>query len=256
MADLGIDLPAGHTLVTFGERPDLGPSLRAMNDGIFAPFMLEDEVANTHWDRAYEAWPQHQLLLLDPAGVVVALGNAMPLRWDGTDAGLPDGWDDQVLRSIADIDATRVPNTLGAMLNVVKPGLRGGGFAGAMLAGFRASAQAAGYGALIACVRPTDKERYPLAPIERYATWQRGDGLPFDAWIRLHVRVGGRIVRASPRSMTIRGSIADWETWTGLSFPDDGPYVVSGGPSPVSIDHARDQGVYFDQNVWIVHDLG
>jgi hypothetical protein len=34
--------------------------------------------------------------------------------------------------------------------------------------------------ALIAPVRPSWKERYPLTPIERYATWRRDDGLLFD----------------------------------------------------------------------------
>jgi hypothetical protein len=113
----------------------------------------------------------------------------------------------------------------------------------------------AGFRAVIACVRPTEKDRYPLTPIERYAAWKRADGLPFDPWIRLHVRLGGRVVRPSPESMTMRGTIADWESWTGLRFPDSGDYVVKGGTSPVRIDVDRDEGVYHDQNVWVVHDL-
>ena len=86
----------------------------------------------------------------------------MPLSWDGTDDGLPAGWDDQVLRSVADAESGRRPNTLGAMQIVVSPARRGGGHAGTMLDAFRAAARAAGFRALIACVRPTDKERYPL----------------------------------------------------------------------------------------------
>ena len=253
--DLNLDLPAGHRLVSFAARPDLNSSISAHNVGIWQPFMLEDEVANRHFGTAFERWPEFQLILLDGAGAIVAVGNAMPLWWDGSDAGLPDGWDDQVLRSVADLEAGRAPNTLGAMLIVVTPELRGGGFAGTMLQAFRAAAARAGFGAVIACVRPTEKERYPLTPIERYAAWTRPDGLPFDAWIRLHVRLGGRIVRAAPRSMQMRGSVADWEGWTGLTFPDDGPYVVPTATSPIVIDHARDEGVYFDENVWLVHDL-
>jgi hypothetical protein len=180
----------------------------------------------------------------------------MPLRWDGTESDLPEGWDDQVVRSRADTRSGAAMDTLGAMLIVVPPAQRGMGAAATMLGAFRASARAAGYRAVIACVRPTEKERYPLAAIERYATWTRPDGLPIDPWIRQHVRLGGRIARAAPRSMTIRGSIADWESWTGLVFPESGRYVVAGGTSPVSIDLDRDEGVYFDENVWMVHDLG
>jgi hypothetical protein len=108
---------------------------------------------------------------------------------------------------------------------------------------------------VIACVRPNHKPRYPLTPIERYVAWTRDDGLPFDPWIRLHARLGGRIVRPAPRSMTIRGSVADWESWTGLRFPESGDYVVEGATQPVRIDRERDEGVYFDQNVWMVHAL-
>jgi hypothetical protein len=251
----GLVLPPEHHLVTWAERPDLEDAIDRHNVGNFAPFMNEDEVANERFSTAYDRWPDFQLILLDAAGEIVALANSMPLVWDGTDDGLPDGWDDQVLRSAADLEAGRQPNTLGAMLIVVAPRVRGGRFAGTMLEAFRASARAAGYRAVIACVRPTEKERYPLTSIERYAAWTRPDGLPFDPWIRLHVRLGGRVVRASPRSMVMRGSIADWETWTGLTFPDSGPYVVTGGTSPVDIDRERDEGVYFDQNVWVVHDL-
>lgn len=251
----GLALPAGHALTTLTERPDLEPAVDAHHAGLWAPFMVESEVANRMFPRAHADWPEHQLVLLDPAGAVVATSNAMPLAWDGTAADLPDSWDEQVLRSAADVDAGRAPTTLGAMLIVVGRGVRGGGLSGVMLGAMAAAGRSAGYRAVIACVRPTEKHRYPLVPIERYATWIRPDGLPFDPWIRVHVRLGGRIVRAAPRSMRITGSIADWESWTGLSFPDDGPYVVPTATSPVTIDRDRDQGVYFDQNVWIVHDL-
>ena len=218
--------------------------------------MNEDLVANEAFTFAFETVPDLQFLLLDPSGTAVATAHAMPLAWDGSDEGLPDSWDAQVLASQADHAARRPVDTLGAMLIVVKPGVRGAGLAGTMLGVFRAAGRARGLKALIACVRPNEKERYPLTPIERYAFWRRDDGLPLDPWIRLHVRLGGRIVRASPESMTVRGSIADWETWTGLRFPDSGEYVVKGATSPVRIDLERDEGVYHDQNVWVVHDLG
>jgi hypothetical protein len=252
----GLELPAGHAMSTLTERPELEPAVDAHHAGLWAPFMTESEVANRMFPRAHADWPDHQLILLDATGAVVATSNAMPLAWDGTDADLPDGWDEQVLRSAADIDAGHTPSALGAMLIVVGRDRRGGGLSGVMLGAMQAAARAAGYRAVIACVRPTDKHRYPLTPIERYAAWTRPDGLPFDPWIRLHVRLGGRIVRAAPHSMRISGSIADWEAWTGLSFPDSGRYVVPTATSPVALDRDADEGVYFDENVWIVHDLG
>jgi hypothetical protein len=251
----GLGVPSGHTITTLTERPELEERVDAHHTGMWEPFMQESEVANRIFPRCHIDWPDHQLVLVDGSDAVVATSNAMPLAWDGTDDGLPDSWEEQVLRSAADVDAGRPVDTLGAMLIVVGRDVRGAGYSGTMLDAMRASARAAGYRAVIACVRPTEKHRYPLTPIERYATWTRPDGLPFDSWIRLHVRLGGRIVRAAPRSMVVRGTVADWETWTGLSFPDSGPYIVPTATSPVTIDRERDEGVYHDQNVWVVHDL-
>jgi hypothetical protein len=124
-----------------------------------------------------------------------------------------------------------------------------------MVEAMKALARVHGFRSLVACVRPTLKERYPTIPIERYARWTRDDGLPFDPWLRLHVRLGGRIVRPSPMSMTMRGTVSDWERWTGMAFPETGSYVVPGAAAPVQIDREIDEGIYCDPNVWVVHDL-
>jgi hypothetical protein len=50
-----------------------------------------------------------------------------------------------------------------------------------------------------------------------------------------------------------RGSVSDWERWTGLWLPDSGEYVVRGAMNPVSIDRERDEGVLTEPNVWMVH---
>jgi hypothetical protein len=146
-------------------------------------------------------------------------------------------------------------NALGAMQIAIRAGARGSGLSGTMVGAMRAGAKAAGYRAVIANVRPTWKERYPLIPIQSYARWMREDGLPFDPWMRLHARLGGRIVRASHQALIIRGSVADWEAWTGMAFPESGEYVVPRATQPITIDRERDEGVYHDQNVWMVHDI-
>jgi GNAT superfamily N-acetyltransferase len=255
VVDLGIDLLPGHRLVSLAERPDLIDPSDQFNGAVWPRYMLESEVANGLFGRCFSDWPQLQFVQLDPDDRIVSTNNCMPLAWDGTDEGLPSGWEDQVVRSVADHEAGRPLNTLGAMQIVVDPTLRGGGHAGTMLHAMRAAARERGWRALIACVRPTLKSSYPLTPIERYAAWRRDDGQPFDPWIRLHAKLGGRVVRAAPRSMTMRGTVADWEDWTGLAFPDSGEYVLPGATSPLRIDRERDDGVYHDQNVWMVHDL-
>jgi GNAT superfamily N-acetyltransferase len=255
LVERGLELPSRHALVTIAERPDLWDAMSDHNVAVWPPFMLEDEVPARLWHHLREDFADTQLVLLDEGGAIAAAGNAAPLTWDGSDETLPDGWDAQFERTVEDLQAGRPPNTLGALQIVVDPGRRGTGLAWTMVNAMRALGRSRGYHALIACVRPTAKDRYPLIPIDRYATWTRADGRPFDPWIRLHVRAGGRIVRASPRSMSIRGSVADWERWVGMAFPDSGDFVIPGALAPVVIDRDADLGTYGDPNVWIVHTL-
>ena len=77
---------------------------------------------------------------------------------------------------------------------------------------------------LIAPVRPSLKERYPLVPIERYGAWRRADGLLFDPWMRVHERLGGTVLKPEPRSLRITGTVDEWEEWTAMSFPESGEY--------------------------------
>ena len=257
MADLGIELPPGHRLVSLAEDPSLRRPMGALNVSVWPNFMVEggDAAAADNWDRLFEQWPEYQHCLFDADGRLVAAHNSAPLAWDGTHDDLPDGWDDQLVRSAADEDAARAVDTLGAIQIVVDPEVQGSRLSGVMVEAMRANARAHGLRALIACVRPTLKAKYPLTPIERYATWTRDDGLPFDPWIRLHVRLGGRIVRPSPHSMTYRGTLAEWEAWTGMAFPESGPYVLEGAAAPLTIDREHEEGVYYDPNVWVVHTL-
>ncbi|HEX2505451.1 MAG TPA: hypothetical protein VHK22_04510 [Gaiellaceae bacterium] len=75
----------------------------------------------------------------------------------------------------------------------------------------RATAAAHGIPDLVAPIRPTLKERYPLARFESYVRWRRPDGRAFDPWQRLHERLGGEALRIAERSLVVTGTVADWE---------------------------------------------
>jgi hypothetical protein len=94
-----------------------------------------------------------------------------------------------------------------------------------------------------------------LTPIGRYVHWERDDGLPFDPWLRVHARLGAEILGIAPASMDIRGTVGDWEAWTGMAFPESGEYVVPGALVPVTIDCEADLGVYVEPNVWMSHPV-
>ena len=252
----GLEIPAAHRIVSLAERPDLIDPSDHFNGSAWPPFMLESPVANGLFGRCFTDWPQFQFVLLGQGDRIAGTSNAMPLAWDGTDDGLPTGWEDQVIRSVADHDVGRAPNALGAMQIVVDPRIQGSGFSGTMIGAMRAAARGAGYRAVIACVRPTWKERYPLIPIDRYARWTRDDGLPFDPWIRLHVRLGAEILKPVPRSLHITGTVAEWEQWVELALPETGTYVFPHGLAPLEVDRGADRCEYWEPNVWVRHRLG
>ncbi|MEI7744271.1 MAG: N-acetyltransferase [Chloroflexota bacterium] len=255
LATLGLVLPGGHTLVSMAERPDLVRVHDALNGSAWPEFMLQDPTVGAYWGRMFDELAAFQCSLLDADGIPVAGLNAMPIAWDGTEDGLPDGWDDQVVRTFEQRDAGIAPDTMGAVQVVVRPDRQGSGLAGVMVTAMQALAREQGLSALIACVRPTAKDQDPFADIDEYAFRVREDGLPLDPWIRLHVRLGGHVVRGAPASMRMEGSVAEWRRWTGLPLPVSGLYAPAFAAAPVDIDLEADRGVYLDPNVWVVHWL-
>jgi hypothetical protein len=123
-------------------------------------------------------------------------------------------------------------DTLCAFAAEVAPTTRQRGLAAELLAGIIALARRHRLRRLIAPVRPSWKDRYPLAPIERYITWRRADGELLDPWMRLHERLGARVATALPHSMRITGTVHEWETWTALALPESGAYVFPSGLAP------------------------
>jgi hypothetical protein len=77
--------------------------------------------------------------------------------------------------------------------------------------------------------------------------------LLFDPWLRVHERLGGTILRPEPHSMTITGTVAEWEGWTGMTFPESGGYWFPAGLAPLAVDRDADRGSYREPNVWMLH---
>lgn len=254
----GGHVPGDLSLWTLAERPGLADAVEAFGAGPWPAFFEHGSVADDQWPRLAAELPAFQLALTSGSGdglALAAVARSAPMAWDGTDEGLPAGWDAHFIGSLRQLDEGVPPDTLGALMIVAAPDRRDDALGRAMVGAFRALARLLGYRAVIACVRPTLLDRYPLTPIDAYATWTRADGLPFDPWIRTHVRSGGRIVRPEPRSMLVEGSVEEWERWTGLAFPASGRYVIPGANATLEIDREADRGTHWDANVWIIHDL-
>jgi GNAT superfamily N-acetyltransferase len=217
-----------------GKLPDLWPE-----------FTRHDPVIDAFWPRLYEVYPDFQLWVVD-GREPVAYACTLPVRWDGIPEprGITWAMTDGVVGN---------PTSLCTIAAGVVPSHRGSGLAAAILRRVAGLAAAHGLDELIAPVRPTWKERYPLTPIERYMLWRREDGLPYDPWLRTHERVGAEVLDLARRSSTVTGSREEWEEWTGLQFPEDGDYVVPGALVPVRFENGI--GTYVEPNVWMKHPL-
>jgi GNAT superfamily N-acetyltransferase len=238
-------------VVTNSEHPELEAQVQEFR-GEWPEFIFHDPVSAAHVDRVQEYFPQYDVLLLD-GDQVVAGGWGVPLAWDASVATLPDGYDGGLVRAVNGHENGVAPDTLSVMAAAVKSGSQGGGLAGRVLAALRERAHEHGLERVIAPVRPTLKTRYPLTPMDRFAGWLRDDGLHIDPWIRTHQRLGATILAPAPRSMIIRGSVAEWEEWTGMLFPETARYVVPQALDLVSIDREQDEGIYEETNLWMRH---
>jgi GNAT superfamily N-acetyltransferase len=235
-------------VTTARERPDLADLADDLTADVFPEWNKQGDVLRRHWDSLYDVLPELQLVLYDPeTEEVLGRGNTAPCSWDRTPEGLPDAIEQAFAPNAP------APDALCAMLAVVVPGHQGRGLSSAIIRGMLGLATERGWTDLIAPVRPSRKERYPLTPIERYVRWTGADGLPFDPWIRIHHRLGADVLRTAPRSLRITGSVAEWERWTEMAFPESGEYVIPGGLAPLTIDREDDLGRYWEPNVWMRH---
>lgn len=240
-------------IVSNSSRPDLqGPAQAALRDG-WPGFVLRGQVPRECRDAVAAYFPRYDVLLLDDDSVL-ARATAVALRWDGTSDGLPDGgYDGALVAAVTEHESGIVPDTLCVVAATVRADRTGGGLAGEVLTGLRERAAEDGLTRMVVPVRPTLKATYPLTSMADFQHWTREDGLHLDPWVRTHQRLGATILGPAPRSMVVTGTVAEWERWTGMVFPQTGRYVVAGGLDLVTIDRERDQGVYEETNLWMRH---
>lgn len=238
------------------QRPELRPLVLWLEEEGWPHFMLYRTSLARCRDVLFGELGSWQLLLYDDdIGELYGTVYTVPLHWDGNDSGLPAGWDAAIEQAVRERSEQEPPNTLCALSVTVAPSRQGAGLSTTLLESAKACARDAGFNELIVPVRPTMKSRYPLTPMERYAQWKRADGSPFDPWLRTHWKLGGLLLGAAPASRVIQATIHEWEQWTGMIFPDSGPYVVPGALQPIEIDVETNCGVYEEPNIWVRHPL-
>jgi hypothetical protein len=238
---------------TAAERPDLWE--RAHDERTFERLWAEYNLHGVHAGEYFGAlvprFAHLQALFVDNrSGALVARARTIPFCWDGELEQLPGGIDALGVQAVRD---GRAPTALSALSAEVSIGHQRTGLSALVLTTMGAMARGAGLAPLVAPVRPMWKDRFPLHPVEDYVRWRRRDGLPFDPWIRLHVRLGARVLRPEPKSMEFSAPVPDWERWTGSRFDRDGWYVFPGGLAPLTVTGRF--GRYWEPNVWLQHEV-
>jgi len=95
-------------------------------------FMMNDTVANTHWYPLHEKFPEFQFALIQTdTKKWIAVGNSIPVNFDGPLEALPDtGWDWAILNGMA---AEKPANLLCALAIQILPDYRSGGLSSVMI---------------------------------------------------------------------------------------------------------------------------
>lgn len=199
-------------------------------------------------------WPYALLLLVRrPGRELLGWLETAPAFWDGTEAGLPAGWDHAMAEAVQGLRARRVPDALAMLSLSLKPHARGAGLGPAAIEATRRLAAHLGVGAVIAPVRPTGKARHPRVPMRDYIGRTRTDGLPEDAWLRTHVRAGGRVLGIAQESTVMEAPLACWQEWAGRVLPAQGEFTLPGALAPVQVLPGGRSARYAEPNVWVSH---
>jgi len=238
---------------TRAERTGKQPHIASLQAGIWPEFLYHDPILNRLFDRVIQEDAEYQFYAWDEERQeVVGGGNAVPAFWDGEVESLPEGGVDAVVEARF-ADGAPEPNVLCALQIVIAPEARAQGLSSRMIKRMAEIGRDHGLDRLLAPVRANVKDRYPLTPLARYVEWRREDGSHVDPWLRTHERLGAPIVKVATESMRIPGTVAQWEEWTEMALPESASYVVPGALVPVEIDRERDEGLYIEPNVWMVH---
>jgi GNAT superfamily N-acetyltransferase len=249
--------PNRFQLISPNDLPDYRDRAGDLAVASWPEFMLHDPIADENWHELFDRFNEYQFALLDTeSDRMAAMGNSLPFYWDHHLDELPEGgWDWVFVKAIEDHKQGLQPNIQSAIQVNIHPDYRAQGLSSTMVQAMREIGRSKRFKYLVAPVRPNQKSHYPLISIDDYIQWTDDKGLPFDSWLRVHARLGARIIRPCHEAMTIPGTRAEWEEWTGMKFPQSGRYYILGALNPMEMNVEKDEGIYIEPNVWMVHEL-
>ncbi|ELR8704705.1 hypothetical protein V4T45_004336 [Vibrio vulnificus] len=234
------------------KRPDLINQVAALDNRSWPVFLQNSDVKS--WSHFYDELSAYVLVLTQNEQVIAA-GFTVPVVWDGNADKLPSSIEDVIQAGLSAKRGNHKANTLIPIGALVDSSMQGNGLSSKVLIEMKQLAISCGLSSLIVPVRPTKKSQYPLQSIHEYAQWRNEEGYLFDPWLRVHEKLGAKIIKVAECTLEVTNSIKNWSDWTDMVFPVCGEYVVKGALSPVRVDKNKDIATYLEPNVWMLHPM-
>lgn len=238
---------------TLSEKSHLRGALDDINKEAWPAFMLNWECKE--WAHLYSTFADYQILLLTDDDDIMAYGHTIPIYWDESLELIPDDLATIIKRAVRTHNHNKKPNLLVALAAVVSDNHKGKGLSYEVVKAMKDMALAHDILDVMIPVRPTLKSKYPLIPLKQYTLWENDEKTSFDPWLRVHRKLGGKVLKTAEKSITITGCISQWESWTNTRIPGSGEYVFEGTLNSVLIDTKKDIGIYNDPCVWMYYSL-
>lgn len=244
-----------YKVVSFKERLDLYDKQEEICGNAFPTFLYYSEIAAKTWEKMIEYYKEYQLLFLHDENIVCVF-NCMPMNLDFTDEELPEeafNWG--LEKGIEDFENGKEINAALGVQIIIPSKYQGKGISSIAVVEIKKMCAQKGIKKLIIPIRPTLKSKYPINDMDNYINWKNEKGLPFDPWLRVHVKQKGKIISSCKKAVEIKGTIKQWETWTNMKFPESGWYVIEGALCPIKINTKKNLGIYIEPNVWVSHEI-
>ncbi len=240
---------------TLSANPELADQVYEIMLENWPAFILNDNVGSKYWLDIYQRFPEHQVILRDRvSGTVVGVGNSIPFNWVGKGTDLPDdGWQWAISKGMDDYDKRLKPNCVSALAATVPKEFRAFGLGSKIIEAMKKVAVKKEIPLFVAPVRPNQKCLHPEMPILDYMVWNNNDGEPRDPWLRIHTRLGAKMIKPCMNSVVTTATLDQWKAWTGVEFTKSGFQVVPEGLVPVDVRMEDNLAHYVEPNVWMVY---
>lgn len=235
----------------YSQLPEIKDEMDRIHSDSWPEYFMAAEVFLEYWNRIMREFSSYQIVLMSESNEVTAVGNAIPIYWDGSLDGLPKSWDSGVISAFE--PGTEPPNTLMVLAGVVDSKHQKHGLGSLIVQAFKVLARGHGLDKVLIPVRPTDKARHQEVTFDSWCAMRREDGMLQDNWLRIHERLGGFMLKTELKSQHITAKLSDWEQWANMKFQHSGEYNLKDTLQPVSIDVENGCGEYYDPCIWVEH---